>query len=64
VQYYIRRNIVFKQEIKELIIADLALTLAFSLVMIGGIGGLAYSFSIFLISFLSHLLGISILYTS
>jgi len=46
--YYIRSNIVFKQEIKELIIADLALTLAFSIVMIGGIGGLAHYFGVFL----------------
>ena len=46
--YYIRTNIVFKQEVKELIMADLALTLAFSLVMIGGIGSLAYSLGAFL----------------
>jgi len=60
VQYYIRRNIVFKQEIKELIIADLALTLAFSLVMIGGIGGLAYSFSIFLYFIPISFIGVSL----
>jgi len=60
VQYYIRRNIVFKQEIKELIIADLALTLAFSLVMIGGIGGLTYSLSIFIYFIPISFIGVSL----
>jgi len=60
VQYYVRRNIVFKQEIKELIIADLALTLAFSLVMIGGIGGLTYSLSIFLYFIPISFIGVSL----
>lgn len=44
---YIRENILYKKELKDIAIADLVLTIAFSLIMIGGIGNLASYFGIF-----------------
>ncbi|MGB9732447.1 MAG: site-2 protease family protein [Candidatus Micrarchaeia archaeon] len=47
-EFYIRPNISSRKELKDLLVADLVLTLAFSLVMIGGIQNIQSMFYIFL----------------
>ncbi len=39
--YYIRENIMLRKELEDILIADLVLTIAFALVMVGGIGNIA-----------------------